>query len=412
VRVAYFDCLSGASGNMLLGAFLDAGARRETLDSVVTALGLGDAARVNVKRRLKGDIDATYVDIDVLEPGPWRTVAEIDGVIASAPLDEGVRERSRLAFRLLGAAEARAHGVPQDQVRLHEAGAIDAIIDVVGSFVLADELGAAAFYSSALPLCRGTIETDHGTLPLPAPAVVNILEAVGAPTFLKEGDAELVTPTGAAIVGACAAFESPDIAAEHEGFGAGSADLPWPNVTRVVVGELVTEQQGRVATDGDWSETSGLRHEVVSVIETNIDDMAANLLAEIPRAMLDAGAVEAFLTPVVMKKGRAGHVVTVICAPDRVDALAARLLRETPTLGVRVREERRIIADRNIEQMESTIGAVNVKVKLLEGRVVDAVPEYDDVRAAAERAGIPLAEAHRRVSEEARRHFVTPEGPR
>lgn len=410
---------------MLLGAFLDAGARRETLDATVAALGLGDAARVNVERRLKGEIDAAYVEIDVLEPGPWHTVAEIDDVIVRAPLDDGVRERSRLAFRLLGAAEAKAHGVPEDQVRLHEAGAIDAIIDVVGSFVLADELGAKAFYSSALPLCRGTVETDHGTLPLPAPATVNILEAVGAPTFFKDGDAELVTPTGAAIVAACASFEPARlVSTEHEGYGAGSADLDWPNVMRVVVGELeeggagqhysgVVEQQGRVQLDADWSESQaiGALQETVMVIETNIDDMAPNLLAEIPRAMLEAGALEAFVTAVVMKKGRPGHLVTVVCPPGQADSLAAKLLRQTSTLGVRLREERRLVLERRAEKFVSSLGEVAVKLKLIDGKVVDAVPEYDDVRAAAERADMPVAEAHRVLSEESRREFVgTPGG--
>jgi uncharacterized protein (TIGR00299 family) protein len=373
-------------------------------------------------------------------------VAEIDQVIATAPLDQGIRERSRLAFRLLGQAEARAHGVSQDKVRLHEAGAVDAIIDVVGSFVLADDLGAEAFYASAIPLCRGSIETDHGIMPLPAPATVNILEAVGAPTFYKEGEAELVTPTGAAIVGACAVFASPRVSAEHEGFGAGTADLPWPNVVRVVVGDLVedsawianqdegaTEVAAAFVTEVEPEAALGAEPEVapvaatedasapvdvppeaapgaetVAVIETNIDDMAPNLLAEIPRTMLDAGALEAFLTPVVMKKGRSGHLVTVVCATSDAEALAARLLRETSTLGVRVREERRIVADRRIEKLDSSLGEIAVKLKLQDGRVVEAVPEHDDVLAAAERAVVPLAEAHRRLSEEARRKFVEP----
>jgi uncharacterized protein (TIGR00299 family) protein len=413
---------------MILGALLDAGARRETLDGAVAALGLSEAARVRVERRLKGDVDAAYVDIEVLQPGPWRTVAEIDEVIAAAPLDEGVRERSRLAFRLLGAAEARAHGVPADKVRLHEAGAVDAIIDVVGSFVLADELGAEAFYSSAMPLCHGTVESDHGTLPLPAPAAANILDAVGAPTFYRDGDAELVTPTGAAIVGACASFEPAQLGAiAHEGYGAGTADLEWPNVLRIAVGDLVDggaahaagdtppapagatgvlQQQGSVQLDADEAEATGSHRSTVAVIETNIDDMAPNLLADVPRAMLAAGALEAFLTPVVMKKGRPGHLLTVVCAPAMVEALADQVLRQTSTLGVRVREERRIVAARRVVAFDSSLGAVGVKLKLLDGVVVDAVPEYEEVRAAADAAGVPLADAHWRISEEARRHFL------
>jgi uncharacterized protein (DUF111 family) len=178
---------------------------------------------------------------------------------------------------------------------------------------------------------------------------------------------------------------------------------------RVVIGELAeepgatTEEAGRLS-----AEAAAMGEELVAVIETNIDDMPPNLLAEIPRTMLEAGAKEAFLTPVVMKKGRSAHLVTVIADLGQADELAARLLRETSTFGVRVREERRLIADRRIEKMSSSLGDIDVKLKLLDGRVVDAVPEYDDVHAAAERAGIALGEAHRRLSEEARAKFVEP----
>jgi uncharacterized protein (DUF111 family) len=228
-----------------------------------------------------------------------------------------------------------------------------------------------------------------------------------------------VTPTGAAIVAACASFEPAHlVSTEHEGYGAGSADLDWPNVMRVAIGELdegsgqhysgVVEQQGQVQLDADWSESQaiGARRETVMVIETNIDDMAPNLLAEIPRAMLEAGALEAFVTAVVMKKGRPGHLVTVVCAPAQADSLAAKLLRETSTLGVRIREERRLVLKRRVEKFSSSLGEVAVKLKLIDGKVVDAMPEYDDVRVAADRAAMPVAEAHRVLSEEARREFV------
>jgi uncharacterized protein (TIGR00299 family) protein len=390
---------------MVLGALLDAGATTACLDRTVAALGLQDAATVTVDRRQKGNIEATHVDIEVLQPRQFRTVGDIDALIAAAPLDEGIIERSRLAFRLLGQAEARAHGVEVDTVRLHEAGAIDALIDVVGSFALAHELGAEAYYASSLPLCRGTTTSEHGTIPLPAPATVNILEAVGAPTYYKDGDAELVTPTGAAIVGACAVFESPRLDAEHEGFGAGTADLPWPNVMRVVIGEVAPD--GAAAFDATPAPAeAGLEEEMVSVIETNIDDMPANLLAAVPQAMLDAGALDAFLTPVLMKKGRPAYVVTVVCAPGVAEALGARLLTETSTLGVRIREERRLVARRRVERMKSALGEVDVKLKLIDGRVVDAVPEYEQVRVAAEGAGMPLQEAHRLVTDEARRRYL------
>jgi pyridinium-3,5-bisthiocarboxylic acid mononucleotide nickel chelatase len=423
LRVAHFDCLSGASGNMLLGAFLDAGARLETLTDTLDALGLTDAADVTASQRMKGSLRATHVEIEVKQAMPWRHVGEIDALIAGATLDQGVKERSRLAFRLLAGAEAKAHDVSPDRVRLHEAGAVDAVIDVVGTFALAEELGVEAFFSSALPLSDGETESAHGRVRLPAPASVNILEAVGAPTYRKEGGAELVTPTGAAILGACARFESPRIEAELEGYGAGTADLDWPNVLRVTVGEL-SEAEADEGSEPDarwvapaahgsaaWSAplldpAPGLELDTVAVLETNIDDMAANLLTDVLDAMLAAGALEAFVTPVVMKKGRSAHLLTVLCEPALTAQLAARLVSETTTLGVRVREQQRYVAARRLERFKSSLGGVGVKLKVVDGRVVDAVPEHDDVLERAKDAGIPIAEAHRRVSAEARRKFV------
>jgi uncharacterized protein (TIGR00299 family) protein len=449
MRIAYFDCLSGISGNMALGAFLDAGATLATLERTVDILGLAGNAQVHVARRTKLEVKSTHVVVEAIKSPPWSTIGSIETLISRADLDEGVRERSLLAFRLLAGAEAEAHNFPVEQVRLHETGALDAVIDVVGTFALAEELGVSAFYASALPLCQGASISSHGEIPLPAPATMRILTTVGAPTYHKDGDAELVTPTGAAILGACATFETPDLELELEGFGAGTMDLDWPNVLRVVVGEgaalgvvrrgpgmpaamagkgepaLVTiatptgnVRQGlaelasalpagtkprsftRVQIDG------GLEEETVAVLETNIDDMAPDLLADLPDRMLGAGALEAFITPIVMKKGRSAHLVTVVCEPGDAPAMAAQLVRETSTLGVRVREQGRFVAGRRIERMQSSLGAVNVKLKIVDGDIVDATPEYDDVRALAVASGLPLRDAHRRVLTEARSHYL------
>ena len=419
MRAAYFDCLSGASGNMLLGAFLDAGATLETLTHTLDALGLSDSAEVVASQRMKGNLRATHVAIEVRQPKPWRHVGEIDRLIAGAALDAGVKERSRLAFRLLAQAEGKAHNIDPDKVRLHEAGAIDAVIDVVGTFALAEELGVEVFFSSALPLSDGETESAHGRIPLPAPATVNILNSVAAPTYARDGGAELVTPTGAAIIGACARFESPRVNVEREGYGAGTADLEWPNVLRLVVGDLEEAEEGadrpprgdEAATAPLFALDSELDTDTVAVLETNIDDMPANLLADVVGAMLEDGALDAFLTPVVMKKGRSAHLVTLVCHVDDAARLAERLVRETPTLGVRMREQQRLVAGRRIEAMQSSIGEVAVKLKLVAGEVLDAVPEHDDVVARAAEAGIPATEAHRRVAAEARANFMGPSAP-
>lgn len=420
MRIAYFDCVSGISGNMALGAFLDAGAKLATLRQTVDTLGLAGNAQIHVGRRTKLKIKSTHVVVEVIKSPAWSTIGAIEKVVNRADLDEGVRERSLLAFRLLANAEAQAHNVRIEQVRLHETGALDAVIDVVGTFVLAEELGVSAFYASALPLCEGVTTSAHGEIPLPAPATMRILNAVGAPTYHHEGDVELVTPTGAAILGACATFDSPDVEPELEGFGAGTTDFDWPNVLRVVVGEIAPVGSAgeptlvTIATPAGTKPRSfsraqlngGLEEETVAVLETNIDDMAPNLLADLPDRMLGAGALEAFITPIVMKKGRSAHLVTVICEPGEAPAMAGRLVRETSTLGVRVREERRYVAGRRIEKMQSSLGAVNVKLKIVDGDIVDATPEYEDVRALAAASGVPLHDAHRRVLTEARSHYL------
>jgi uncharacterized protein (TIGR00299 family) protein len=449
VRIAYFDCVSGISGNMALGAFLDAGAKLKTLRHTVDILGLAENAQIRVGRRTKLKIKSTHVVVEVIKSPAWSTIGSIERLINRADLDEGVRERSLLAFRLLANAEAEAHKVRVEQVRLHETGALDAVIDVVGTFALAEELGVTAFYASALPLCQGVTLSDHGEIPLPAPATIRILKAVGAPTYHQDGDAELVTPTGAAILGACATFDTPDVEPELEGFGAGTTDLDWPNVLRVVVGEgapagmlrpaarvpaapIAVSEPALVTIATPATNTGrslpalvpappagtkprsftpaqlegGLEEETLMVLETNIDDMAPDLLAELPDRMLGGGALEAFITPIVMKKGRSAHLVTVICEPGEAPAMATRLIRETSTLGVRVREERRYVAGRRIERMQSSLGAVNVKLKIVGGDIVDATPEYDDVLALAAAAGVPLHDAHRRVLTEARSHYL------
>jgi uncharacterized protein (TIGR00299 family) protein len=411
MRAAYIDCLSGASGNMLLGAFLDAGAPAAAVEGAIAALGLSGHARLSARRRADKGREATAVEIEVDRPAPWRGVGEIDDLIAGAPLDGGVRERSRLAFRLLAEAEAGAHGMSVETVRLHETGAVDAVVDVVGTFAAAEALGVQRFYCSPLPLSAGTTASEHGEISLPAPATLRILEAVHAPTYRRECGAELVTPTGAAIIGACATFEEPSLRPEAEGFGAGTTELPWPNVLRVAVGEA--EESGVEAAaapllspDLDRSAPAGLEEQTVVVLETAIDDMPANLVGALPASLLEAGALDAWLAPVVMKKGRPGHHLTVLCPPALAPALAERIVRETPTLGVRVRQERRWVAGRRIERVPTSLGEIGVKVKRIGGADVDAVPEMEDVRAAAARLGLPLAEAHRRATTEARRALL------
>jgi pyridinium-3,5-bisthiocarboxylic acid mononucleotide nickel chelatase len=236
---ACFDCVSGAAGDMLLAALLDAGGTRATLDGAVAALGLSGDARVEVTRVSKGGVPALHVDVRVAAGEPHRHPPEILARIERAPLPPRVRERSLHAFDLLIDAEAKAHGVDRDHVHLHEVGATDAMIDVAGAFALLEELGVERAWCGPIPYCAGTIMSAHGRLDLPAPATRAILDAAGARLVLREAvrDRELITPTGAAVLATCARFEDASLAhVEREGAGAGTIDLPWPNVVRVTLG--------------------------------------------------------------------------------------------------------------------------------------------------------------------------------
>lgn len=237
---AYFDCVSGAAGDMLLAALLDAGGSRATLDRAVAALELTGEARITVSRVEKRGVAALHVDVAVTDAEPHRHPPEILERIGRAPLSQPVLDRSRRAFELLVDAEAEAHGTAREHVHLHEVGAVDAMVDVVGSFALMEELGVDRAWCSAIPYCEGTIPSAHGRLELPAPATRAILARAGAHLTLREGvrDKELITPTGAAILATCASFEPVQIAAERHGVGAGRADLPWPNIVRVDLGTV------------------------------------------------------------------------------------------------------------------------------------------------------------------------------
>jgi pyridinium-3,5-bisthiocarboxylic acid mononucleotide nickel chelatase len=236
---AYLDCVSGAAGDMLLAALLDAGAPLDALDDVVIKLELTGEAGVDVGPVRKGDIDATYVEVRVADDVPHRHPSEILTRIDRAPLPERVRARARRAFELLVEAEAKAHGVPQEHVHFHEVGGVDAMIDVVGSFALMEELGVDRAWCSPIPYCEGTITAAHGPIPLPAPAAAAVLAQAGATLVKREGvrDKELITPTGAAILAAVATFAPVELRTVREGVGAGRATLPWPNVVRVRLGE-------------------------------------------------------------------------------------------------------------------------------------------------------------------------------
>jgi uncharacterized protein (TIGR00299 family) protein len=385
-RVAYFDCFSGASGDMILGALLDAGLTFETLQAEVLKLALpAGALRLEATQVQRAGFAATKLDVHVEEPPRHRSLAEVLSIVRGSALPAGDIERIEAVFRALGEVEAKVHGSSVEDVELHEVGAVDAMVDVTGCVAGLRLLGVEHVYVSPLPLGHGEGHGSHGELPLPAPATLELVARAGAPIVEGEGPrGELVTPTGAALLTTLGRFERPAMRLERVGYGAGGRDPAGrPNVLRVWLGE--TELPGRR----------------MRVIETNIDDMTAELLAYTQEALMAAGAADVWFTPIQMKKSRPATMLSVLCQEALESALVTLLLRETSTLGVRVRDVARYEAEREVFEFESSLGPVAVKVKRLPGEPPRVAPEYEVCRAIAQSRGLPLAEVYRVVASEA-----------
>ena len=371
-RIAYFDCPSGISGDMTLGALLDAGADRSLLDATAGALGLSGEARITAPREERGHLGGFRVDVRCGE-GPARNLPELERVVREAALPDRVRERALAALGRLGRAEAAVHGRPADELHLHELGGADTLIDLVGAFWLLESLEVDAVHASPLPAPRGRFS---------APGTLRVLEGTGAVLEPDERRAELVTPTGAVILATVARFERPALALEHVGYGLGARPDPF-NAVAVWLGRPVEE----AAT--------------VTVVEANLDDMAPNLLAALTEDLVAAGALDVSVLPALMKKGRPGQLLIVLAEPSRARDLAGMVLRGSTTLGVRMSPATRLVAGRRVIEVETGRGRVRVKVKELDGRPVDVAPEYEDCR----RLGGDLAAVMRRAAEAARREL-------
>jgi len=385
-RVAYFDCFSGASGDMILGALLDAGLPFDALRTEVEKLALPPAAfEIRAERVQRAGFAATKLDVIVKEPPRHRSLAEVLEVVRRSKLPEKDRGRIEAVFRALGEVEARVHGSSVEEVELHEVGAVDALVDVTGAVAGLRLLDVQDVYVSPLPLGRGEGKGSHGVLPLPAPATLELVARAGAPIVEGEGPrGELVTPTGAALLTTLGRFQRPAMRIDKVGYGAGGRDPEdRPNVLRVWLGE---------------SEPAGKR---MRLIETNIDDMAAELLAYTQERLLAQGAADVWFTPIQMKKNRPAVMLSVLCHEALESEMVALLLRETSTLGVRVRDVSRYEAERDVFEFESSLGPAAVKVKRLPGEAPRVAPEYEVCRRIAQEKSLPLAEVYRIVAAEA-----------
>jgi uncharacterized protein (TIGR00299 family) protein len=380
--IGYLDCYSGISGDMTLGAIVDAGIPVDRLSGAVAGLSIAGFERLEASTVSRGGLRATKVDVVVSGEQPHhRPFREIERLLAEAALEDVVRDRSLAVLRRLAEVEGRIHGTPPDQVELHEVGAIDSIVDVVGSVIGLRMLGIDRLLASPLPVSPGSISgVVHPALPAPAPATLDLLAAVHAPLRSFGDGRELVTPTGAALVATLAAFDPPTMRVERVGYGAGVAELPWPNVLRLWLGTPLAE----VAPPPE-------RH---VILETAVDDMSPQLLAPVSDSLFAAGALDVTFSPLQMKKGRPATLVTVVADEAAEAPLAELLLRETTTLGVRVHGVRRYEAGRTLRSIDTPYGPVEVKLKILDGRVAGAMPEFESVRAVAEAASVPLSRVH------------------
>jgi uncharacterized protein (TIGR00299 family) protein len=377
MRIAYFDCFSGISGDMTLGALVSAGWPFERLESLPGRLGL-EGVRVSTEPARRGPFAATRVVVAVEGRQPHRHLRHVLAAIDSPGIEPAVKERAGAVFTRLAEAEAAVHGSTVEKVHFHEVGAADALVDVVGAIEGLAELGVERVFASPPRLGGGTVESEHGPIPVPAPATAHLLR--GAPVELGPLPIELTTPTGAALLATLVADWAgpPAFRLERIGTGAGTRDpKEWPNVLRVLIGV---------------AEAAIAKHRRVAVLETALDDENPQVIGALVPQLLADGALDAMVIPTLMKKGRPGVWLTVIAEPEKADALAARLLTETSSLGVRLRFDERYELARRIEEVETRFGAVAVKVATLPDGGERAVPEFESVRAAAERAGRPLRE--------------------
>jgi uncharacterized protein (TIGR00299 family) protein len=376
--IAYFDCFSGISGDMVLGALVDAGANLRAIETDLRRLGLENWS-MSAEKVKRGAIFATRVKVESNEDHHHRGLSLILNRIEDANLAPRTTERAKNIFTRLAEAEAKVHNMPVQQVHFHEVGAVDSIIDIVGAAIGFELLGIDEFACSAFDVGAGQVKTAHGSLPVPAPATAELLR--GAPVYSSGIQHELVTPTGAAIATTLATrfAEMPEMKLRAIGYGAGSKDLKeHANVLRLLIGESVA------------SEASERWDTPVTVIETNLDDMSPQIYGYFAEKALAAGALDVFSSPAQMKKNRPGLLVTLLAESANVSRLIDLVFRETTTIGVRTYETRRKTLDREFVPVETPFGNVRIKISRMNGSVLNATPEYDDCQRIATERGIPL----------------------
>jgi uncharacterized protein (TIGR00299 family) protein len=386
MRIAYFDCFSGASGDMILGALIDAGLSPQRLRQELKKLRI-PTVHLKAEKVLKRGLAATQVTVvGRNEKRSHRNLKEILRIVERAGVEADIKEKSKEIFERIASVEGKIHRMPMEEIHFHELGGLDSIVDIVGSVWGIRQLGIEKIYVSKVNVGGGFVKCEHGILPVPAPATLSLME--GRPIYSSGVERELFTPTGAAILSTLGSeFGSmPLINVERIGHGAGRDDLVHPNLLRLIIG----------------TSASTFRKERVVAIETNIDDMNPQFYDYVIEKLLAMEVLDVFITPVLMKKNRPGHLLTVICPSEKLPSVAEFLLRETTTLGLRWHEEERAKTDREILPLQTRYGRIRFKLARWEGKVINLSPEYEDCKRLALEKGVPLKE----IFEEARKESM------
>jgi len=384
MKIAYFDCFSGISGDMTVGALLDAGLEIETLEKELNKLGLS-GYQLEVNKVVKKGISATQFKVKIKEEGVERRFKDILDIFEKSKLNEEIKKETKKIFFNIAQAESKIHRKDIDRIHFHEIGGLDSIIDITSAVIGIKTLGIEEIYSSALPVGEGFVKCAHGVIPVPAPATLELLKNI--PIYSGGIESEMITPTGAGIIGTLAKSfgERPLMKIERIGYGAGEKEFTIPNLLRVSIGEKILKDEN--LKDGYVSDETVL-------IESNIDDMNPEFYDYIMEKLFFKGALDVFLTPIQMKKNRPAHMLSIIVFEQNLKEILEVLFSESTTLGVRIRETKRLrLAQKNFIT-ETKYGKIRVKVGMFKGEIKNIAPEYEDCKKMAKQHKVPLKEVY------------------
>jgi pyridinium-3,5-bisthiocarboxylic acid mononucleotide nickel chelatase len=398
MKTLYFDCFAGASGNMILGALVALGVDETELIEQIKLLDIADF-EIEFTEKDKSGISATHARVKIPHEHVHRHLRQIEKIIDDSRLSDSVKKRAVEIFTNLANAEAKIHGIDVEKVHFHEVGAMDAIIDVVGACIGFEILGIERFVCSKIHVGSGFAEMAHGKFPIPPPAVAELLK--NAPIYSTEIEGELITPTGAAIIATvCEEFgRIPEITVEKTAYGAGTREYKdFPNALRLILGETFNTKAQRHEGAKDFNiEKLAIDNGQLTVLETNLDDVSPEILGFVMEKAFETGALDCWFTPIQMKKNRPATLVSILCRKEDKEKFIALLVRETPTLGLRVSEIERVCLAREITTIETKFGTVAVKIARFDGEIVNVKPEFEVLKEIALRENLPLREVEAEI---------------